>query len=220
VPLRCSDPHHFPGITFVQLSGSIRSGNPGAARPPGPTWICHTCPLPAKQGPSFASSEQVAPSARPSLNLLQSRVSIPLVLVLHPTLAGDKCARPSSDDSGLELSRLLLNRLKVLAAAPGPPSAPLITFVPATLVQFAFCQTVLHKWYRQRWAGHALLLPPGAPRYIEKGVWCPLPGTPHALFVSHSRPAIPDTDGLEGSPPPRRRPWLPGSRASPVPRVM
>jgi hypothetical protein len=75
------------------------------------------CPLPSGQGPSFASSEQVAPSARPSLNLLQSRVSIPLVLVLHPTLASDKCARPSSDDSGLELSRLLLNRLKVLAAA-------------------------------------------------------------------------------------------------------
>jgi hypothetical protein len=77
------------------------------------------CPLLSGQGPFFAlpPSEHVTPSARPCLNLLQSRASIPLVLVPRPALAGDKCARPASDDSGLELGRLLLNRLKVLAAA-------------------------------------------------------------------------------------------------------
>jgi hypothetical protein len=51
------------------------------------------------------------------LKLLESRASIPLVIVLHPVLAGDKCARPASDESGLDVGRLLLNRLKVLAAA-------------------------------------------------------------------------------------------------------
>jgi len=73
------------------------------------------CPHPSGQCPFFAPSKRDAPSARLSLNLLQSRASIPLVL--HPVLAGNKCARPSSDDSGLKRSRLLLNRLKVLAAA-------------------------------------------------------------------------------------------------------
>jgi hypothetical protein len=76
------------------------------------------CPLPSGQGSFFAPpSEPATPSARPSLNLLQSRASIPLVLVLHTALAGDKCARPAPDDSGLKLCRLLLNRRKVLAAA-------------------------------------------------------------------------------------------------------
>jgi hypothetical protein len=76
------------------------------------------CPLPSEQGPLLSPlSEQVTPSARPALDLLQSRASIPLVLVLHPELTGDTCARPASDNSGLELSRLLLNRLEVLAAA-------------------------------------------------------------------------------------------------------
>jgi hypothetical protein len=83
-----------------------------------PDRMCHMCPLPSGQGPLFsASSEQLTHSARPSLNLLQSRASIPPVLVPHIALAGDKCARPASDDSGLELSRLLVNRLKVLVAA-------------------------------------------------------------------------------------------------------
>lgn len=91
----CRDSRHFPSITFVRLSGSIRSGNAVAARPPGPRSDVHMCPLPSVQGPSFAPSEQVTPSARPFLNLLQSRASIPPVLVLHPALAGDKCARPA-----------------------------------------------------------------------------------------------------------------------------
>jgi hypothetical protein len=76
------------------------------------------CPLPSGQGPFFSPpSEQVTPSARPPLNLLQPRASIPPVLVLHIALADDKCARPAPNDSGHELSRHLLNRLKVLAAA-------------------------------------------------------------------------------------------------------
>jgi hypothetical protein len=76
------------------------------------------CPLPSGQGPLFSPpSEQVTHSARPPLNLLQSRASIPPALVLHIALAGDKCARPAPNDRGHELSRLLLNRLEVLAAA-------------------------------------------------------------------------------------------------------
>jgi hypothetical protein len=79
------------------------------------------CPLPSGQGPFFSPPlEQFTPSARPPLNLLQSRASIPPVLVLHFALAGDKCARPAPNDSGHELIRLLLNRLKVLAAALRP----------------------------------------------------------------------------------------------------
>ena len=75
------------------------------------------CPLPSGQGPFFSPpSEQVTPSALPPLNLLQSRASVPPVLELHIALAGDKCARPAPNDGGHELSRLLLNRLKVLAA--------------------------------------------------------------------------------------------------------
>jgi hypothetical protein len=38
------------------------------------------------------------------------------VLVLRVEAAVDECARPASDDSGFELIRLLLNRLKVLGA--------------------------------------------------------------------------------------------------------
>jgi hypothetical protein len=80
--------------------------------------MCYMCPLPSEQGPPLSPRpEQGTPGARPSLTLLQSRAYVPPVLVLHPELAGDKCARPASDNSGLELSRLLLYRLEVLAAA-------------------------------------------------------------------------------------------------------
>ena len=103
-----------------------------------------------------------------------------------------QCARSCRPHKGLSEERYLprVGGEARRECTLGTPSAALITFVPTTLVQFAFCQTVLHKWCRQHWAGHALLLPPGAPRYIERDVWCPLPGTPHAFFVSHSRPAI------------------------------
>jgi hypothetical protein len=47
----------------------------------------------------------------------QSRAAVPLVPVLRVEDSGDECARPATDDSGFELSRLLLKRLEVLAAA-------------------------------------------------------------------------------------------------------
>jgi hypothetical protein len=62
-------------------------------------------------------SEQVAPSARPALNLLEQRTSIPPELVLHPALVGDQCVRPALITDRFELSRILLERLEVLAAA-------------------------------------------------------------------------------------------------------
>jgi hypothetical protein len=75
---------------------------------------------PLQSGQTLSSSlpsEQVAPSVRPILNRLQLRGSIPPVVILHTALAGDERMRPASVTDGFELSRLLLNRLKVLAAA-------------------------------------------------------------------------------------------------------
>jgi hypothetical protein len=66
---------------------------------------------------SSLPSEQVTPNVRPAMNLLELRASIPLVVVLHAASDGDECVGPASDESRLEFSRLLLNRLKVLAAA-------------------------------------------------------------------------------------------------------
>ena len=54
---------------------------------------------------------------RPSVNLLEQRTSIPPVLVLHPALVGDEWVRPASLADGFHLSRHLLDRLEVLAAA-------------------------------------------------------------------------------------------------------
>ena len=53
----------------------------------------------------------------PSASLPQSRSTIPLVLVLRVEDTCAECERPSVDYSGFELCRLLLNRLKVRAAA-------------------------------------------------------------------------------------------------------
>jgi hypothetical protein len=66
---------------------------------------------------SFRPSEQVTARVRPALNLLELRASIPPLVVLHPALVGDECARPASFTDGFERSRHLLNRLEVLAAA-------------------------------------------------------------------------------------------------------
>jgi hypothetical protein len=49
--------------------------------------------------------------------LQRSRADVPLVPVLRVEGSGEECARPATDDSGFELSRLLLKRLEVLAAA-------------------------------------------------------------------------------------------------------
>jgi hypothetical protein len=84
----------------------------------GPDRMYHMRPLPSGQGPFFSPpSEPVTPSARPSLNLLQTRASIPLVSEFHTMLAGDKCALLALNESGFDLSRLLRERLMVLAAA-------------------------------------------------------------------------------------------------------
>jgi len=72
--------------------------------------------LPSEQGPFFVPpSEPVMPGAWLSSNLLQSRASIPQVVVL--VVAGDRCALPPYDESGFDPCRLLLERLMVLAAA-------------------------------------------------------------------------------------------------------
>jgi hypothetical protein len=47
----------------------------------------------------------------------QSRADVPLVPVLRVEGSDEERARPAKDDSGFELSRLLLKRLEVLAAA-------------------------------------------------------------------------------------------------------
>jgi hypothetical protein len=61
--------------------------------------------------------EQVPLSVCPAVNLPEQRASIPPVLVLHPALVGDECVRPASLTDRFELSRILLERLEVPAAA-------------------------------------------------------------------------------------------------------
>jgi hypothetical protein len=76
----------------------------------------HMRPLPSGQGPFFSPpSELVTSGAWLSLNLLQSRAPISLVLAL--AMADDKDALRALNESGFDLSRLLLERLEVLAAA-------------------------------------------------------------------------------------------------------
>jgi hypothetical protein len=75
---------------------------------------------PVESGQTLSSSfpsEQITPSARPALNLLEQRASVPPVVVLHPALVGDECGRPALLTDRFELSRILLERLVVLAAA-------------------------------------------------------------------------------------------------------
>jgi hypothetical protein len=66
---------------------------------------------------SSKCSDQVTQSTGPELMFQQSRAAVPLVPVLRVEDSGEKCARPATDDSGFELSRLLLKRLEVLVAA-------------------------------------------------------------------------------------------------------
>jgi hypothetical protein len=85
---------------------------------PGTQIGCNMNPLQSGQILSSSlPSEQVTPSVRPALVLSEQRGSIPPVVVIRPALVGDECVRPALLIDGFEQSRLLLERLEVLAAA-------------------------------------------------------------------------------------------------------